>query len=397
MAAADQLAGLMQLINGVKGSSSTTKSSGGTTTQQANVSDQGVNQLIQQILSGSGGVKTIGNRARASGLYNSTSEDTLLGNLYATAANQAELARTPTVTTTSGQTQTTKQEGTGIGNLAGTLGGAFLASQALNLGSKALAPAIESGSNYVSDLLGSLFGGSVASTDGGSSGSTTSKKGLGDVDFGGYGGFGGNIGSSGTGITTGEGYGLNTSTLENFGGSSAQDGAVGLNFGFNTDTGGTSVGVGGLGAIGGLLGSVISGLGGGSSGSSGSGGGGGGGSVICTALKDKGLLDKELHALGSAYLNTMHPVTVVGYQVWGNKIATKINQGHKGWTKLALPIAKSRTALLATSGSFMDHLKYPLGTVTKFIGQPICHVIGLFVPEQKFVSLLKMYLNQKGV
>lgn len=396
MAAADQLAGLMQLINGVKGSSSTTKSSGGTTTQQANVSDQGVNQLIKQILSGSGGVKTIGNRARSSGLYNSTSEDLLLGNLYSDAANKAELARTPTVTTTSGQTQTTKQEGTGIGNLAGTLGGAFLASQALNLGSKALAPAIDAGSNYVSDLLGSLFGGSVAGNDGGSSSSTTGKKGLGDVDFGGYGGFGGNIGSSGTGITTGEGYGLNTSTLENFGGSSAQDGAVGLNFGFNTDTGGSTVGVGGLGAIGGLLGSIVSGLGGGNSGGGG-GGGSSGGSVICTALKDKGLLDKELHALGSAYLNTMHPITVIGYQVWGNKIAAKINQGHKGWTKFALPIAKSRTALLATSGSFMDHLKYPLGTITKFIGQPICHVIGLCVPHKTFVTLLVNLTVSKGV
>lgn len=397
MAAADQLAGLMQLINGVKGASSTTKSSGGTTTQQANVSDQGVNQLIQQILSGSGGVKTIGNRARASGLYNSTTEDTLLGNLYATAANQAELARTPTVTTTSGQTQTTKQEGTGIGNLAGTLGGAFLASQALNLGSKALAPAIDAGSNYVSDLLGSLFGGSVAGNDGGSSGSTTSKKGLGDVDFGGYGGFGGNIGSSGTGITTGEGYGLNTSTLENFGGSSAQDGAVGLNFGFNTDTGGSTVGVGGLGAIGGLLGSVISGLSGGSGGGGGGGGGSSGGSVICTALKDKGLLDKELHAAGAKYLEAMNPITVVGYQVWGRKIAAKIDKGHKGWTRLTLPVARSRTALLASAGTFMDHVKYPLGTITKFIGEPVCFLIGMKVSEDTYNYIRRTIHNPKGV
>lgn len=395
MAAADQLAGLMQLINGVKGSSSTTKSSGGTTTQQTNVSDQGVQTLINSILSGSGGVKDIGNRARSSGLYNSTSEDVLLGNLYSKAANQAELARTPTVTTTSGQTQTTKAAGTGIGNLAGTLGGAFLASQALNIGSKALAPAVAAGGNYVSDLLGSLFGGSVAGTDSGSSSSSTSKKSLGDVDFGGYGGFGGDIASSGTGITTGEGYGINTSTLGNFGGSSANQGGVGLNFGFDTDTGGSSVGVGGLGAIGGLLGSIVSGLGGGNS--SGGGGGSSGGSVICTALKDRGLLDKELHTLGSAYLNTMHPITVIGYQVWGNKIAAKINQGHKGWTKFSLPIARSRTALLATSGSFVDHLKYPLGTITKFIGEPICHVIGLCVKESVFIKMAQAFHNQKGV
>jgi hypothetical protein len=395
MAAVDQLTGLMSLINGLKGSSSTITTSGGKSTQQTNVSDQGVDQLIKQILSGSGGVKTIGSRARSSGLYNSTSEDVLLGNLYSTAANQAELARSPTVTTTAPQTQTTKGSKASVGDLATGLGGAFLASQALNIGAKALSPAVDAGSNYVSDLLSGLFGSNVASSGGSGDTSTSGKKGLGDVDFGGYGGFGGNIASSGTGISTGEGYGINTSTLGNFGGSSAQDGAVGLNFGFDTDTGGSSVGVGGLGAIGGLLGSIVSGLGGGSGGSSG--GGSSGGSVICTALKDQGLLDCELHAAGAKYLNAMNPITVIGYQVWGNKIAARIRDGHKGWTKLALPIATSRTALLATSGSFMDHVKHPLGTLTKFIGEPICHVIGVFVPEGLFIQMLESYKLQKGV
>lgn len=399
MAAVDQLTGLMSLINGLKGSSSTTKTSGGTSTQQTNVSDQGVDQLIKQILSGSGGVKTIGSRARSSGLYNSTSEDLLLGNLYSTAANQAELARSPTVTTTAPQTQTTTGSKASAGDLATGLGGAFLASQALNIGAKALAPAVDAGSNYVSDLLSGLFGNNVASTNAGtgSGTSTSGKKGLGDVDFGGYGGFGGNIASSGTGISTGEGYGINTSTLGNFGGSSAQDGAVGLNFGFDTDTGGSSVGVGGLGAIGGLLGSIVSGLGGGNTSSGSSGGGSSGGSVICTALKDQGLLDCELHAAGAKYLNAMNPITVVGYQVWGNKIAAKIRDGHKGWTRLALPIATSRTALLASAGTFMDHVKYPLGTITKFIGEPICHVIGAMLPHDKLIVLRDAYYAQKGV
>lgn len=388
MAAADQLNGLLNLINGVQGKSQTTKTSGGTTTQQTNVSDQGVNQLIQQILSGSGGVKTIGGRARSSGLYNSTSEDILLGNLYSTAANQAELARTPTVTTTTPQTQVTKQDGIGLGGLATNLGGAFLASQALNLGSKALSPALESGGNYIADLLGLGSG----------SGGGTGKFKLGDVDVGTGGGFGGAVGSSDVGISTGEGYGIDTSTLGSFGGSSATPGAKGINFGFDTDTGGTSVGIGGLGAIGGLLGSLIGGLTGNSGGSSSSGSGSGssGGSVICTALKDKGLLDKELHAAGAKYLNQMDPLTVIGYQVWGNKIAAKINQGHKGWTKLCLPVARSRTSLLASSGSFMDHVKHPLGTITKFIGEPVCHLIGAFLPMAKFIELRDAYYNQRG-
>lgn len=393
MAAIDQLSSLMNLIGGVQGKSSTTKTSGGTTTQQTNVSDQGIQEILNQILSGSGGVKDVGSAARKSGLYNSTTEDSLLGQLYATAANKAELARSPTVTTTAPQTQTTKQDGIGIGGLGTALGGAFLASQALNLGSKVLSPLIESGANSVGSAITDLLGINLGS---GSNPSSTSKNTLGDIDFGGYGDFGGSVGSGSTGFNAAEGYGIDTSTLGSFNSSSGTEGAKGLNFGFDMDSGGGSVGVGGFGALGGLLGSALSGLTGGSTGG-GRGGGSSGGSVICTALKDKGLLDKELHAAGAKYLNAMNPITVIGYQVWGNKIATKISQDHKGWTKVSLPIARSRTALLASAGTFMDHIKHPLGTLTKFIGEPVCHVIGLFVPEQTFISMLNTYIAQKGV
>lgn len=396
MAAIDQLNGLLNLINTTSDKKQTTKTSGGTTTQQSNVSDQGISQIIDQILSGSGGVKSIGNRARSSGLYNSTSEDILLGNLYAEAANKAELARTPTVTTTAPQTSTTTQAGTSKGDIAAGLGGAFLASQALNIGAKALSPVIESGSNYVTDLLGGLFGIKSPTDKTSSANSDGSGGSIGGVDFGGFGGFGGPVASGSTGITTGEGFGLNTSNLKSYGASSADDEAVGINFGFNSDTGGSSVGVGGLGAIGGLLGSIVSGLGG-SKGGATTGGGTSGGSVICTALKDKGLLDKELHAAGAKYLNAMNPITVIGYQVWGNKIADKIRAGNKIWTTVSLPIATSRTSLLASCGTFWDHVKYPLGTLTKFIGEPVCHVIGLGVPESKFISMLKLYHAQKGI
>lgn len=375
MAALDQLTGLMSVINDIKGSTTTSTQSGGTKTQQTNVSDQGVQQLINSILSGSGGVKNIGSRARSSGLYNSTSEDILLGNLYATAANQAELARSPTVTTSTPVTTTQTTKGAGVGDLAAGLGGAFLASQALNIGAKALGPTVSQGTDYISDLLGGLLGGT--SDSGTSSGSGKKGSILDGIDFGGFSGSIGGSSGGGTGISTGEGYGLNTSTLGNFGSSSGVDGAKGLNFGMDLDSGAGSVGVGGFGALGSLLGSIVGSIGGNSGGSSGGGGGGStGGSVICTALKDKGLLDKELHAKGEAYLNALPLEVKVGYQSWAISIADKISEGHKGWTKVCLPFARSRTSLLATSGSFIDHVKYPLGTLTKFIGEPICGLIG---------------------
>lgn len=387
MAAADQLTALMNLIGNVQGKSQTTKTSGGTQTTQTNVSDQGIQEILNQILSGSGGVKTIGTAARKSGLYNSTTEEQLLGELYATAANKAELARTPTVTTTAPTTQTTKAEGTGVAPLLGTLGGAFLASQAINIGSKVLSPLVESGANSIGSAITDLLGIGSDSVASGSNG-----KGIFDnIDVTSGGGFGGGFGGGDTSISAGEGYGLNTSTLGSFESSSGVPGAKGINFGFDTDTGATSASIGGLGALGGLLGSVISGLSGGSTGGGGGGNGTSGGSVICTALKDRGLLDKELHKAGDAYLKQLPVEVKIGYHYWAVPIAAKIAAGHEGWTKVCLPVARSRTALLATAGTFADHVRYPLGSVTKFLGEPVCKLLG------KLILKNEMFKNLQGV
>lgn len=390
MAAADQLTALMNLIGNVQGKSQTTKTGGGTQTTQTNVSDKGVQEILNQILSGSGGVKSIGTAARKSGLYNSTTEEQLLGELYSSAANKAELARTPTVTTTSPTTTVQKAEGTGVAPLLGTLGGAFLASQAINIGSKVLSPLVESGANSIGDALSSVLGiGSPSSGTGNTVG--TGKNIFDNVDITNSGGFGGGFGGGDTSISTGEGYGLNTSNLGTFGSSSDVPGAKGINFGFNTDTGGTSASVGGMGALGGLIGSVLSGLSGGSFGSGGGGSGSSGGSVICTALKDRGLLDRELHRAGEAYLSKLPVEVKVGYHYWACSIAAKIKAGHEGWTKVCLPVARSRTALLATAGSFTDHVRYPLGTITKFLGEPVCGLLG------KLVLSKEIFKNLQGV
>jgi hypothetical protein len=95
MAKLTDLTDLLGVINAVKGTEQTRKTSGGTTkkTSQSNVSDQGVTQLIDQILAGPGGVKSVGSAARSSGMFDSTVEDTQLAELYSSAANKAELAR----------------------------------------------------------------------------------------------------------------------------------------------------------------------------------------------------------------------------------------------------------------------------------------------------------------
>ena len=107
MAELGDLTGLASAIQAVSGTK--TKQ-----TQQTKISDQGIQELLRGILSGPGGVKNVGSAARKSGLFNSTTEENALEDLFARAANQAELARSPTTTTTT-------VGGVGIGPLIGTL------------------------------------------------------------------------------------------------------------------------------------------------------------------------------------------------------------------------------------------------------------------------------------
>lgn len=384
MAAADQLTGLMSIINSVTGGGGKTvktSTSGGTSTKQTKLSDVAVNEQIKRILAGSGGVKDIGTAARRSGLYNSTTEDTALGNLYATAAAQGEIARAPTVVTTT-PTQTTEKvsaEKTNPLAIVGTIAGASLLNSLFNSGDS------KGGGNGIVDMLGGLFGGD----------SSTGKKSITDGLDTNLSSFDNGYGLS-TGVTnqtgnwaggsfdTGEGTGLGDLT-----------GGRGLGYDKGTQQndsgGGFDLGGAISGALSGLtgggLGSFIGGLTGGT-GASSSGGSTSGGSVICTALMEQGDLDNELYAKGSEYLNQLNPLTKVGYQFWAIGVAQKIRRGSALVTWVCKPVARSRTGLLASSGSFFAHCKHPLGTITKYIGEPVCWAIGWTVVQLALLESL---------
>lgn len=364
MAALDQLTGLMNLIKGINGESQTTTTSGGSQTTQTQLSDAAVQEQIKRILAGSGGVRDIGGSARRSGLYNSTSEDLLLGNLYATAANQGEIARAPTVTTTAPQTQTTTSEGAGLGQTAALIGGAAALNAVLN------SQTARNAGNSLLDLIG--IGGSSGTNIGGSDVATTG------VNFGGNGfqlggtlvdGNGAATGFSGDSFSSQQSLGL-----PGTGGTTGASGNVSSgdsDFDLLGSIGNAVSGFFSGGGLGGLVGAVQGGFGGG-----GSSGGTSGGSIICTALIHHGLLNPDHYALGEAYIKQVPMETKVGYYAWAAPIAAKIRAGNKFWTKVCLPFARSRTALLATRGTFADHISHPLGSFTKFVGEPLCGLYG---------------------
>lgn len=379
MAGIEDLANLGTLIQQVQGQSGTTTQRGGTTrrTTQTEVSDEGIQELIRGILSGPGGVQQIGGAARSAGVFDSTTEDLLLGNLTARAASQAELARSPTTeeTTTPDVVTTIEQPGIGVGPLAGTLAATSLASPLIKGASGALA---ERGG--VEGIVSSLFGGGggagagQAATGGAAAGADFLSRTL----TGGTAGAGAQAGATAAGTGAGAAIpggfmsevatggvpgGVASAATSFLGGLQGQQltpvdvgAAIATGFAMGGPVG---AGVAGIGTIlGNLTGQSI------------------GGTVICTALMERGLLDKEEYAKSLEHNQHMPNEVIRGYHYWAMGVADKIRQGHKGWTTFCLPFAAGRTKLLSSSMSFKDYIKHPLGAATVLIGEPGCWAIG---------------------
>ncbi len=98
------------------------------------------------------------------------------------------------------------------------------------------------------------------------------------------------------------------------------------------------------------------------------------GTVICTELARQGLLSQELYQAGHAHFLSISPQTVRGYRVWANKVVPLMQKSP--WLSHALaPLVNCR----------YEHVtgkrKNFLGWFSVHICQPICYLIGFFVPE----------------
>jgi len=423
MAAIDQLNALMSLGQVLGGKSTTTKGSQ-TSTQQTNISDTGAQELLRQILAGPGGLANISGQARGSGLYDSTTEAVLKGNAAARAAADVEARRSPTTQTTN-TTQTQSTPGLNLSTLAGPL--------ALGLGRNLLG----AGADYIGGLLnpgttlpanlavspgltlggagaaGNSLASSAALASGGGTANLASMLGGAAPAASSTASLGGALAGTGGALSTGlAGAGAGAGAAASAG-SSAISAAPGLTLG------GSGAALGGATAMEGfgnlamnnvpVVGSVLSGLlsGGGVANTSleqflGAVGSGamamgpmgmiaapvamtfgamlndlGISSIVCTALVKKGLLDQGEYAKGQAYIQGISRLTIRGYHLWGKPMAAKIDAEVMlgPWTKRALPWAKSRTKLIAATG-WTKYFKYPRGTLTLLVGQPLCWMIG---------------------
>ena len=95
---------------------------------------------------------------------------------------------------------------------------------------------------------------------------------------------------------------------------------------------------------------------------------------ICTELERQGLLDTELYNAGHGHFLSLSPQTVRGYRVWANKVVP-LMQKSQALSVFLAPIANARYEHVT------GRRKNLIGWITVHICQPICYMIGIFVPE----------------
>lgn len=95
--------------------------------------------------------------------------------------------------------------------------------------------------------------------------------------------------------------------------------------------------------------------------------------VICTELARQGKLDKELYEAGASHFLALSETTVRGYRVWANKVVP-LMQSSERLSKAIAPIVNAR--YLHITGRKPNFI----GWVTVHLCQPICTLIGVFVP-----------------
>lgn len=144
------------------GSSGTTSSgtTGSTTTTKGNISKEGIDAMIQEILSQAGsGVADIATGAASTGLYNSTTQGILTGNLVAKTAGELAKAQAGTTTESTGtQSQTGTTNNTSNTTAESPLRNVDLSALAgaggLGLLAQLLGPTLQGGVNAATGGLG---------------------------------------------------------------------------------------------------------------------------------------------------------------------------------------------------------------------------------------------------
>jgi len=108
--------------------------------------------------------------------------------------------------------------------------------------------------------------------------------------------------------------------------------------------------------------------------------------VICTHFLKSGKMDKNLWKIDTKFTcDNLSPSIIRGYHFWAIPYV-RIMRKSKLAESIMLPLAVSRAEEIAYQMKERTKPNY-LGKLVRFVGEPICWVIGQFVSEQNWQSL----------
>lgn len=369
IAQVDSLSQLTNLLGLFKGKSQTS-------TTSSNISAEGMNALIQQILGGSQGLAAVSSGQKGAGLYNSTTNQQLTNDLVTRASGELAKQQAGTTTRTTqdaplgGKTGQIIQSGMLLKSLLGSKAGQqVLSKTGLKSGFNAITEGITGSSsvpvgdilsaNMTSDPLGALIGSQGWSDVGGVAGSLGS---LADLGAG--------IGGTGAeGLAAADAAG---GLLEAFGSSAAYDAAIGSSALEGAGLFEAGSALAGAGEVAGLAeaGTAVAEA---------------AGAeealtaaialwVICTELHAQGKLSTELYQASGKRALTLSQEVLDGYHIWAVPV-TRLLRKSEFLSRIVAPIARSRCEYLLGK-------KRVWGWLTVVIGEPVCGFIGRVISKK---------------
>lgn len=165
MAPVNTAGNIESVLKLIQGGSDLFKGSSTTSTTRSDISQQGVNQLLQNILASNQGLGAVSGAQRSAGLYNSSTNQMLINDLLARATGEVESRRAGTTTTTKKNPQLGAAD---ILSLLGTSAASSVAGKVLGPTVKGLGKKVglDDAGAKLADLLGVGTGGNVVTAEG---------------------------------------------------------------------------------------------------------------------------------------------------------------------------------------------------------------------------------------
>lgn len=364
---ADILSSAGQIGTSLNGTRTTQTSSGGVRTSGLDISQEGVDKVLSDVLSSVQGLAEVSSGQKRAGLYNSSVNQQLTNDLTSRTAGEVAKLQSKAVETTS-PTKVTSQ----------TAPQADLATTALLTAGGVLGKNIFD--SIFNDTAGEVVNNVASSAVSSAAGDLGSEL-FGGIDFLGNAGAGFPVFGTAAKLLSGEPEDALASGAGFLIGNSILPGVGGLIGSLATEIlpiddlfGGIEDVAGGLfDAVGDIFGGL---------------------SVVCTELNTQGIMSTELYLNDTAYAALhMNPKTLVGYRFWGVPLV-KLMRKSPLVTKIAAWFAVSRAHYIASiyGNCEYDSKLARRGKWINTIGVPICNLIAEFVEP---VDVTVLYPKRK--